>query len=28
VVAAEPYMLYNAYPDFRVKIAIDGHPIT
>jgi|BarGraNGADG00312_1021997.scaffolds.fasta_scaffold06469_3 Family of unknown function (DUF5719)/Peptidase family M23 len=26
VVVAAPYMLYNAYPDFKVLIAIDGHP--
>ena len=26
VVTAAPYMLYNAYPDFKVLIAIDGHP--
>ena len=26
LVLAAGYMLYNAYPDFRVKIAIDGHP--
>lgn len=26
VVAAESYMLYTRYPDFRVKIAIDGKP--
>ncbi|MFH1151204.1 MAG: DUF5719 family protein [Actinomycetota bacterium] len=26
VVTAESYMLYGAYPDLRVRIAIDGHP--
>lgn len=26
VLAAEPYMLYNKYPDLRVKILIDGNP--
>jgi len=26
VVVAEPYMLYGAYPDLRVRIRIDGHP--
>ncbi len=26
VVAAESYLLYRQYPDFRVKIRIDGHP--
>ena len=26
VVAAEPYLLYGKYPDFRVKIRIDGQP--
>jgi hypothetical protein len=26
VIAAEPYLLYGKYPDFRVYIAIDGHP--
>jgi hypothetical protein len=26
VVAAEPYMLYKQYPDFRVKIRVEGRP--